>query len=473
MSNLLQIFSNATRRMSFGSDGKSGNTLEPGKSTLSFASDDEEVLKKDSFILVGEEDDASLSIRNRVESTPNYPSTSSEIAKNSNISNPITTFVDAKELKVGPPSILETNKHVADVDETCETKAITKSPRLYCCRVTLLLSLIAIVAVLTIVLIGKSDRGEANAAMIQENASQPSMFPLMRPSTMPSIQPSLQPTVESSLTIVDLSNLSVKELLTYIAFDNGIALRETGSAQNTAFEWLVSSNTNPQDLGSAEVIQTYALATLFYSTNGNNWERLDNWLASDVNVCFWYSTAGSDACAVDADGSYELTQLSLNNNNLNGQLPLEIGHLASVEIISLNNNNLTGVLPDQLFSKTQKLKQLEIRDNKIEGSFPTMVGLLSHLLYLDFDSNDFKGTLPTEIAMMTALTTLSLNNNFITGTIPMQFSTMSNLRNLYLDGNNLTGKVTDKICALKLADFKIGCNTKIECSCCTDQCTTI
>ena len=101
-----------------------------------------------------------------------------------------------------------------------------------------------------------------------------------------------------------------------------------------------------------------------------------------------------------------------------------------------------------------------------------MVGLLSHLLYLDFDSNNFKGTLPTEIAMMTALTTLSLNNNFITGTIPMQFSTMSNLRNLYLDGNNLTGKVTDKLCALKLVDFKIGCNTKIECSCCTDQCTT-
>ena len=478
MSNLLQILSNATRRRSIGSDSKHGNAFEPKRCTLSYTSDDEEVLKKDSFILVGEEDDdnVSLSIQSFVESAPNSPSTvSSGITKDDIVFSTISTYMAAQESKeVSLPSNFQSEKFVEDdVDEICDTKAVTNCPRLYCFGVALLLSVIAIVLIVTLLLTSTSDHGKSNTAMIQEeNALRPSVLPLMQPSIMPSTMPSALPTVKSSLTPLDLSNASIKELLTYIAFDNGIALREMGSAQNAAFEWLVSSNTNPQDLGTDVVIQTYVLATLFYSTNGNDWERLDNWLASDVSVCFWYSTAGSDACAVNADdGSYELTQLSLNNNNLHGQLPIEIAHLTSMENISLNNNNLTGVLPDQLFSRTQKLKQLEIRNNMIEGTFPTMVGLLSQLLYLDFDSNHFKSTLPTEIAMMTALTTLSLNNNFLTGTIPTQISTMSNLRNLYLAGNNFTGKVTDKLCALKLVDFNVGCNTNVECSCCTDQCT--
>jgi Leucine-rich repeat (LRR) protein len=266
----------------------------------------------------------------------------------------------------------------------------------------------------------------------------------------------------------------VKDILTAVAFDGGIALRDSDTPQNMALDWLVTQNANIQDLGPEVVIQTFALATLYFATGGNTWTRLDKWLTPDVNICLWYTSGDTDnVCTINSDGTPILTHLNLTKNNVQGTFPAELAHLSALQSIVFSNNAITGTLPDQLFTETSDLQYFALSGNDIKGTLPTSIGLLTDLSHLNFHSNTFEGTLPTEIALMTSLRTLVLSSNRLTGTIPSQFGALTNLTSLYLFDNNLSGSVPVELCLLTLTALQVGCNSKVVCSCCTDQCDTV
>jgi flagellar basal body-associated protein FliL len=64
----------------------------------------------------------------------------------------------------------------------------------------------------------------------------------------------------------------LESILVRVAFDNGEALKEQSTPQNEALHWL-ANNTNLNLYSNATKIQRYALATLFYSTNGTSWDK--------------------------------------------------------------------------------------------------------------------------------------------------------------------------------------------------------
>ena len=77
---------------------------------------------------------------------------------------------------------------------------------------------------------------------------------------------------------------------------------------------------------------------LYNSTNGDGWTDHTNWLVTNT-PSDWYGvtvTAG------------EVTGLNLEQNSLNGSLPLELGDLAGLQYLNLNNNQLSGAIPPQL-----------------------------------------------------------------------------------------------------------------------------
>ena len=45
-----------------------------------------------------------------------------------------------------------------------------------------------------------------------------------------------------------------------------------------------------------------------------------------------------------------LTSLALDNNDLTGEIPRELGSLTNLEYLTLNNNDLTGEIPRELGS---------------------------------------------------------------------------------------------------------------------------
>ena len=106
--------------------------------------------------------------------------------------------------------------------------------------------------------------------------------------------------------------------------DSEDSFLDSSSPQYAAFEWLISP-VNNEVLSNRRLLQRYALATLYYSTRGDDWTSSSQWL-SDVHECSWYTSAAEfDLC--DTLGNYVV--LGLYNNNLRGTVPMEISTLAN------------------------------------------------------------------------------------------------------------------------------------------------
>jgi hypothetical protein len=62
------------------------------------------------------------------------------------------------------------------------------------------------------------------------------------------------------------------DLLASISFNGGAALSKSSTPQYSALIWL-ANNTNLDNYSNKQKIQHYALATFFYSTNGDKWNN--------------------------------------------------------------------------------------------------------------------------------------------------------------------------------------------------------
>ncbi|MFT4660775.1 MAG: hypothetical protein ACI8XB_001043 [Patiriisocius sp.] len=84
-----------------------------------------------------------------------------------------------------------------------------------------------------------------------------------------------------------------------------------------------------------------ALLALYISTDGPNWLNNTGWvegaLAIDCEPCTWYGVT------CDVDG--RVSGLTLDNNQLNGLIPTELGDLTNLTELFLNDNQLTGCIP--------------------------------------------------------------------------------------------------------------------------------
>jgi hypothetical protein len=177
----------------------------------------------------------------------------------------------------------------------------------------------------------------------------------------------------------------LESLLSSVSFDNGTAIQTASSPQNKALIWL-SNNTDLNLYSNATKIQRYALATLFFSTNGNSWLSKAYW-RRNRDECEWDAVSCDDNDSIDG--------LSLESNNLIGTIPNELALLSnlgklsvvcllvviivlscvffivlscllvifhSTVVLSLGDNGLTGAIP-----------------NNLTGTIPSQIGLLTKL----------------------------------------------------------------------------------------------
>lgn len=166
-----------------------------------------------------------------------------------------------------------------------------------------------------------------------------------------------------------------------------------------------------------------ALVKLYKETNGEKWYSSDNWLTGPVHS--WYGIKVNNGRVVG---------INLENNNLYGILPKEIG-------------NLTG------------LDTLNVWSNFLKGDIPAEIGNLVNLIYLDLEYNSFSGGIPTTVGGLSKLTDIYLKGNNLSGGIPDELGGLSQLKYLYLDNNSLSGVVPNTIANLtNLVAFCIGNN---------------
>lgn len=210
-------------------------------------------------------------------------------------------------------------------------------------------------------------------------------------------------------------------------------------AQRSAMDWLREDVCNCRDFCTPLALtQRYVLAVLYYSTNGANWKSCSqtatdcsvqstfggggtaNWLTCN-SECEW----GGNNCIA---GSNELNATDMELNRLEGTLPTEMAVLSKLFVLALEQNSLTGTIPPSY------------------GSF-------GRLRILDFDFNQLTGPL-IDLSQMVRLQQLDLNNNNLSGPIGGLGWENTRIRFIDLSTNKFTGTIAPEIGDLtELSEF--------------------
>ena len=144
------------------------------------------------------------------------------------------------------------------------------------------------------------------------------------------------------------------------------------------------------------------LVALYHATNGDNWTNNTNWL-TDTPLYKWHG--------VDTDNRWNVHELSLNDNQLTGQLPPELGEFYAVKGLYFDNNQLTSHIPPELGDLSKNLVALWLHSNQFAGTIPPELGNLDKLGDLDVSDNQFTGELPDELTKLRELYSLLFDDN--------------------------------------------------------------
>ena len=147
----------------------------------------------------------------------------------------------------------------------------------------------------------------------------------------------------------------------------------------------------------------------------------------------------------------ELRLLDLHGNSLVGSIPIDLANLTNLEVMDLHANGLEGAVPGEL-GRMSGLKRLILSGNDLRGSIPGELGNLPNLKYLALYQNDLTGSIPRELGNLSNLDGLALGHNGLTGTIPPQLGQLRNLFSLNLQFNELTGEIPPELANLTKLD---------------------
>ncbi len=144
---------------------------------------------------------------------------------------------------------------------------------------------------------------------------------------------------------------------------------------------------------------------LYNATGGDNWHRKQNWL-SDMPLHTW------EGVKTDVEG--RVVVLFLRDNNLSGEIPPELGGLASLEVLDLHDNDLSGEIPAEL-GNLANLQALYLSKNLLSGEIPQELGDLSSLRLLHLNENNLRGDVPPELGGMSNLKSLRIDGSWTFG----------------------------------------------------------
>ncbi|XP_016441673.1 leucine-rich repeat receptor-like serine/threonine/tyrosine-protein kinase SOBIR1 [Nicotiana tabacum] len=129
-----------------------------------------------------------------------------------------------------------------------------------------------------------------------------------------------------------------------------------------------------------------------------------------------------------------VTRIDFRSNGLTGTLSPAIGKLSELKELSLPNNQLFDQIPVQIL-ECRKLEVLDLGNNLFSGKVPSELSSLLRLRILDLSSNELSGNL-NFLKYFPNLEKLSLADNMFTGKIPPSLKSFRNLRFLNISGNS-------------------------------------
>ncbi|KAK9923768.1 hypothetical protein M0R45_032169 [Rubus argutus] len=89
-----------------------------------------------------------------------------------------------------------------------------------------------------------------------------------------------------------------------------------------------------------------------------------------------------------------VNSLDLSNNNLSGEMPVELTSLKKLGTLNLSMNHLTGTIPTEI-GNLESIETLDLSINQLSGSIPPSIVSLTFLNYLNLSYNHLSGEVPT------------------------------------------------------------------------------
>ncbi|CAJ1947207.1 unnamed protein product [Cylindrotheca closterium] len=157
--------------------------------------------------------------------------------------------------------------------------------------------------------------------------------------------------------------------------------------ESTPEDYLEEDEGSPEKTArERQWLERYALAVLYYSTNGDTaWETTFGWLSPINSHCSTRMNKWLGVwCSEDS-----VIYMELGNNAMDGTIPTEINLLSNLGYLNLEDQMITGSIPELPASLTS----LKLGNNQLTGSIP----VLPELDECDLSANSFVNTLNGEI----------------------------------------------------------------------------
>ena len=198
--------------------------------------------------------------------------------------------------------------------------------------------------------------------------------------------------------------------------------------------------TNCTEVTEIPQIECEALVALYNSTDGENWD-FETWGLEGTEI--WMRTNTPCKWGFVSCSEGHITGLFLEEVQLNGSIPLELGNLSQLNWLDLSFNQLTGFIPSEL-GNLSMLTYLNLSDNlELSDPIPSELGSLNQLKTLNLSWNSLTGSIPNELGNLSQLKLLDLSVNELSGPIPPELGNLSQLTELDLSCNDCTVKVDD------------------------------
>ncbi|XP_074558501.1 uncharacterized protein LOC141814439 [Curcuma longa] len=144
-------------------------------------------------------------------------------------------------------------------------------------------------------------------------------------------------------------------------------------------------------------------------------------------------------------GLPNLTRLYLFRNRLSGHIPESLGNLTRLEVLQLGDNDLHGNIPSS-FSAFNQLNELNVSFNRLNGTIPNELVKISSLTkVLDLSHNYFTGPIPSEVGQLNLLALLAISENNLSGELPVTLGDCETLNSLYMEGNSFQGAIPSQL----------------------------
>ena len=183
--------------------------------------------------------------------------------------------------------------------------------------------------------------------------------------------------------------------------------------------------------GGTASAERAALEALYDATGGASWTDDTNWKTS-APLRDWHG--------VTTDASGRVTRLELGDNGLAASIPSVLGDLANLERLDLSSNELNGPIPSAL-GRLANLVVLNLSWNELSGSVPAWLGDMPALLVLYLVGNELTGGIPDELGNLNLWGLALSGNELSVGSLPAWLRNHTNLRWLYLSGSDVTGDI--------------------------------